>query len=167
MTFTIIPITEQHAIGFHSCLDSVARERKYLGQTEAPPLEKIQAFVRANVVGGFSQFVAVDGSLVVGWCDAIPHWAAALKHRAGLGMGVLKSHRGRGIGRELLVACLHRARLAGIRRIDLEVRADNEAAIRVYESQGVTREGRKLLGLCHDDTFYDTIEMGVLFQHVA
>ena len=167
MTISIIPITDQHATGFHSCLDSVARERTFLGQTEAPPLEKIQAFVRANIEGDFSQFVALDGPVVVGWCDAIPHWAAALKHRAGLGMGVLRSHRGRGIGRALLVACLDKARLSGIRRVDLEVRADNEAAIWLYESMGFTREGRKTFGLCHDGTFYDTIEMGLLFPHAA
>jgi ribosomal protein S18 acetylase RimI-like enzyme len=167
MTVSIIPIADQYAVGFHACLDAVARERRFLGQTEAPPLEKIQAFVRTNIEGNYSQFVALDGAEVVGWCDAIPHWADALKHRAGLGMGVLKPYRGLGIGRSLLSACLDKARSSGLRRIDLEVRADNEPAIRLYESFGFAHEGRKPFGLCHGGAFFDTLEMGLVFSDAA
>lgn len=167
MTISIFPIAEAHARAFHKCLDSVARERNYLGQSEAPPVEKIEAFVRENVQGDHPQLVAVDDERVVGWCDAIPHWADGLKHRAGLGMGVLNDYRGQGIGTELLRACLDKARTKGIKRIDLEVRADNDAAISLYEKFGFSREGRKPLGLCHRGVYYDTIEMGMVFPDVA
>lgn len=167
MTITIFPISDAHAKAFHSCLDSVARERKYLGQSEAPPIEKIEAFVRNNVQNDYPQFVAVEGERVVGWCDAIPHWADALKHRAGLGMGVLYDYRGHGIGKDLLRACLDKARMKGIKRIDLEVRADNETAISLYEKFGFAHEGRKSLGLHHKGIYFDTIEMGMVFTDVA
>jgi hypothetical protein len=47
----------------------VAREKMYLAQVEALPLERIQGFVRESVAAGAAQFVAIDGPLVVGWCD--------------------------------------------------------------------------------------------------
>ena len=167
MKIFILPITEAHAKEFHACLDSVARERKYLGQSEAPPIEKLEAFVRDNIQNDHAQIVAVDGERVVGWCDAIPYWADALKHRAGLGMGVLNDYRGQGIGKELLRACLDKARTKGIKRIDLEVRADNGIAISLYEKFGFAHEGRKSMGLCHKGIYYDTVDMGLVLSDVA
>ena len=43
---------------------------------------------------------------------------------------------GRGIASALLGRCILRARAAGLRRVRLEVGADNEAARRLYEKQG-------------------------------
>lgn len=73
MTVTIKRITEEHVEGFHACLDSVVREEKFLGQTQAPPLERIAEFVRANIRDDLPQYVAVLEGQVVGWCDALPH----------------------------------------------------------------------------------------------
>lgn len=72
MNIRILPISEAHTPSFHACLDSVARERMYLGQTEAAPLARVKEFVRNNVVNHYPQYVAVYGSRVIGWCDAIP-----------------------------------------------------------------------------------------------
>ena len=166
MKISIMSITEAHAKPFHACLDSVAKEQKYLGQSAAPPIDKVASFVRENVQNDHPQFVAIDGERVVGWCDAIPHWADALKHRAGLGMGVISDYRGQGIGKQLLRACLEKAMTKGIRRIDLVVRADNEIAIALYEKFGFAHEGRKSLGLCHKGIYYEAIQMGLVFPDV-
>jgi ribosomal protein S18 acetylase RimI-like enzyme len=50
---------------------------------------------------------------------------------------VRKDRRGRGLGRAVTAAVLHE--LAGIATVGLNVRADNDAAIRVYESLGFVR----------------------------
>jgi GNAT superfamily N-acetyltransferase len=50
---------------------------------------------------------------------------------------VRRDRRGRGLGRAVTAAVLHG--LAGIATIGLNVRADNDAAIRVYESLGFVR----------------------------
>ncbi|MCG2837525.1 hypothetical protein L6J37_11860 [Photobacterium sp. WH77] len=42
-------IKQEHAEGFHRCLDIVAKEKRYLAQTEALPLETIQGFVKQSV----------------------------------------------------------------------------------------------------------------------
>ena len=47
------PITERDILPFRNVLDRVCRERKYLAQLEAPPLERVAAFVHENIQSGF------------------------------------------------------------------------------------------------------------------
>lgn len=80
---TILPIPENHAAGFRACLDTVAREKRYLAQVEAPPLERVRQFVHDSVANDVAQFVAVDDAgQVVGWADIFPAWAHAVAHWA-------------------------------------------------------------------------------------
>lgn len=51
-------------------------------------------------------------------------------------LGVLASHRGRGIGSEILAACEDAARSAGHKWLRLGVIADNDGAVRLYERAG-------------------------------
>ena len=127
----ITPISEDLAESYRVCLDTVARERKYLAQIEALPLERVQAFVRESVATDAVQFVAVDQGPVVGWADIFPAWAHAVAHCGTLGMGVLPAYRGQGIGRRLLQTCIAKAWAKGMTRIELAVRADNRRAIRL------------------------------------
>ncbi len=162
-TIDIRPIRPEDATAFHACLDAVARESLMLGQSAAPYLERVCAFVESNLDDGHPQFVALDGEQLVGWCDAIPQWADGLRHRAQFGMGVLKSHRGQGVGQRLAEAVIAATRRQGrIARIDLEVRADNGSAIRLYERVGFVLEGRRAKGLCHRGVYFETVEMGLV-----
>jgi hypothetical protein len=52
-------ILKEDYLGFYVALDSVSKERRYLGTLEVPPLERIRAFVESNVDGGLPQSVAV------------------------------------------------------------------------------------------------------------
>lgn len=162
MNIDIVRIAEVHAEGFHACLDAVAREKRFLAQTEALPLERVQAFVRDSVAQDAAQFVALEGPRVVGWCDVFPAWAAAIAHCGSLGMGVLGAYRGRGIGRRLMSATLAQAGANGIARIELEVRADNAAAIGLYESMGFVHEGRKHHGMRFDGVYFDSLLMALV-----
>ncbi len=167
MSVAILPIAEAHAEGFHACLDTVAREKKYLAQVEALPLERVQGFVRESVASDAAQFVAVDGSIVVGWCDIFPGWAHAIEHCGSVGMGLLPAYRGRGIGQQLLSACLAKAKSKGITRVELEARADNERAIKLYERLGFKREALKRHGMRFDGVYYDSVQMSLVFENVA
>jgi len=158
----IIPIAESHSESFRECLDAVAREKRYLAQIEASPLERIQAFVRESVANDAVQFVAVAGQRVVGWADIFPAWPQAIKHRGNLGMGILPEYRGQGIGKRLLEACIAKAWASGITRIELESRADNTAALHLYEGLGFTREAVKRRAMRFDDVYYDVVEMSLL-----
>lgn len=167
MSVEVVPISESHADGFHACLDTVARERKYLAQVEAPPRDRVQGFVRGNIASDVAQFVAVDAALVVGWCDVVPAWAHAIQHCGSLGMGLLPAYRGRGIGRKLLSAALAKARSNGITRVELEVRSDNTRAIKLYEHMGFAREALKRNGMRFDGVYFDSIQMSVIFEDGA
>lgn len=161
-TASILPLTLAHAQGFHACLDVVAREQRYLAQTAAPPLAKLTDFVRENLAKDAAQFVAVVDSQVVGWADVLPHWAPALAHRGSLGMGLLPAWRGQGLGTRLLQACVAKAWAQGITRIDLETRADNAAAIRLYQRLGFEHQATHQRGMRFEGRYFDTLQMCLL-----
>jgi ribosomal protein S18 acetylase RimI-like enzyme len=159
-TIRIVPIAESHAAGFRDCLDTVAREKRYLAQIEALPLERMEGFVRDSVRDDAVQFVALAAKdRVVGWADVFPEWAHAVRHVGTLGMGVHPDWRGRGIGRRLLQACLDKAAAKGLTRIVLEVRADNAAAIALYGQLGFEVEARQRDAMRFDGVYFDALRM--------
>lgn len=159
MPLPITPIALHHADSFRACLDAVARERRYLAQLEAPPPEQVRSFIADNIAADAVQFVALDGDTVVGWADVLRRWAHAAAHCGVLGMGVLPAYRGQGLGQRLLAACIDKARLKGITRIELEVRADNARAIALYERMGFVLEGRKRAAMRFDGEYFDALLM--------
>ena len=80
MSVTIQPATLERAESFWRALDVVARERRYLLFTEAPPFESTLEFVTEVVGKSWSQFHAVHGDQVVGWCDVLPHERDGMAH---------------------------------------------------------------------------------------
>jgi RimJ/RimL family protein N-acetyltransferase len=155
----IEPIADSHADSFRDCLDTVARERRYIALLEAPPLDDVRAFVHANAQQDAIQFVALEDRRVIGWADVFSPWQPALAHTGTLGIGVLPEFRGRGIGPRLLRAVFDKARATGISRIELEARHDNIAAIKMYERAGFVREGVKRQGMRFDGVDFDTVLM--------
>ena len=109
MTIDIVPIERRHIAGFRDVLDSVARERRFLAYTEAPPMTQVRRFVLNNLESGTAQFVAVDDGRVVGWCDVVPKPREPMRHSGVVGMGVAASHRGQGLGRRLLATTMDTA----------------------------------------------------------
>lgn len=51
-------------------------------------------------------------------------------------VGVVPEHRSQGLGRALVIQCLHGFRHIGIPRVSLEVTADNQMAIHLYKTIG-------------------------------
>jgi len=162
VSIAIVPIALEHAAGFHACLDAVAREKRYLAQTQAQPLDRIEGFVRDSVANDAVQFVALDGERIVGWCDIFADWADTVKHGGCVGMGLLADYRGQRIGERLLQACLDKARTKGLTRIYLHVRADNLRAIRLYERLGFDVEARMRQAMRFDGVYYDALQMSLL-----
>jgi len=58
-------------------------------------------------------------------------------------LAVAEDQRGRGVGRQLLDAAIASAASAGARSMTLEVRADNHAAVTLYESRGFATISRR------------------------
>ena len=159
----VVPIEERHVPGFNRCVDAVARERRYLGLVEGPPLEVSQKFVRSMIAAGGVHLVALDDDEVVGWCDIARYEREGFRHVGRLGIGILATHRGRGIGRRLMTAALDMARTKGFERVELEVFASNVEAATLYERLGFVREGLKRRARKLDGAYDDDIIMGLLF----
>ena len=83
--------------------------------------------------------------------------AANEKHRAYLGgLFVLPSFRGAGYGRTLVRAALSWATgLLGVRRVNMSVVAQQEAAVRLYQSLGFRLYGTEQEVFSRDGQFYD------------
>lgn len=157
----IVPITEEYIEGFHRCLDSVARERRHLAFTQAPPFESAREFVLSNIARNVPQLVALRGDEVVGWCDISPMTREGFTHCGTLGMGVRKDFRRLGIGRRLLEQTIGEARRTGLERIELEVFASNTPAIRLYDQAGFVVEGVKKRGRKLEGEYDDLVQMAL------
>lgn len=150
--------------GFHSCLDSVARERKYLGFTTAPSLEETRRSITKDMERDVIRLIALDGSKVVGWCQIKSGSWEGYTHMSWLQMGVHKDYRGQGIGTALLSQALEKARRRGLERVELDVYASNLAAIHLYEKYKFEIEGRKKRARKLDGSYDDIIDMALLFD---
>jgi len=145
----------EDAEGLQACLDAVARERDRIAMIEGPPLERVREFLGSLAERDVIHHVAVEGARVVGWCDLEPKPIEGYRHSATLGMGLLASHRGRGLGAALLRSVLKAAPPRGITRVELEVYPTNRPALALYERfdfvrEGVKREARVLDGRRQD-----------------
>ena len=115
--------------------------------TMRPPYQSVAdtraAMERGEMGGGANRasILAVLNGEIVG-SAGLTRFAGRRAHVGTLGMGVDDAHAGRGIGTALLAELL---RVAddwwGLRRIELEVYADNVPALRLYERAGFRREG--------------------------
>jgi ribosomal protein S18 acetylase RimI-like enzyme len=164
-TVQIIPIAEEHIESLHRCFDAVARERKYLGRVQAPPLEAVRQFALRSIESAAIRLVAIGQDenqvRVVGWCDISPMEREGFTHRGTLGMGVHADFRKRGIGTRLINKAISRAKENGLERIELEVFASTTPAIKLYEKMGFVVEGVKKKARKLDGVYDDMIQMAL------
>ena len=69
-----------------------------------------------------------------------------VKHRAELGISLLKEYWGLGLGKALVKACVQCAREAGYDQLELNVVAENDRALSLYRSLGFEEFGRNPRG---------------------
>jgi ribosomal protein S18 acetylase RimI-like enzyme len=162
MDLQIEPLHESHFERLYRLFDSVCRERRFLAFTEAPPIEEAFAFYRSALESGRPHFVAVRDRNVVGWCDVLPQVGQMRAHVGTLGMAVAAAERGKGIGRQLILAAIEGATQKGLRRIELTVHADNRVAQSLYRSVGFEHEGIQRRGWCLDGVYFDVHYMARL-----
>ena len=101
-------------------------------KTDSPDEIEILAEIDGRVVG-------TAGIEHVGTKDKV-------KHRAEFGISVDEDFWGLGIGRALTRACVECAKEAGYAQVELDVTAQNDRAIALYESEGFVEYGRNPKG---------------------
>ena len=161
----IVELADEQIERFNRCVGVVARERRYIGLVDAPPIESSRAFVRSVRDGGGALFVAIDATDdVVGWCDIARPPFEGFSHSGRLGMGLLPHVRGKGLGRRLAQATIDAARARGVERIELEVFASNVRAIRLYERLGFVHEGLRRQARKLDGAYDDNVLMALVLE---
>lgn len=159
----VLPTAEQHLRSLHAAQGIVARERRYLAFTDAPPWAQSQAFHRELLATGFPHVVAVDAQRTVqDWCDIAPLAGQSRAHIGRLGIGLRPEARGRGLGRRLMEAALAQAWARGLTRVELTVREDNPRARALYEQLGFALEGTLRRASCVDGAYRDVHAMVLL-----
>ena len=121
--------------------------REILAQMEnAPKSLMIGAFVGGHLVGVGSFQLAHPGDRA--------------RHRAGLGISILRSHWGKGIGTAMMRVMIDAAKTTALEQLELDVVSTNDAAIALYERVGFVEYGRHPRMMKYrDGTYADTILM--------
>lgn len=119
----------------------------YPDESELNP-EKEAEFLQAQLQSETNVEICafVDGRLVGSAGNNLLRERDKLRHRAEFGISVIKEYWGLGIGKALTQASILCAREAGFRQLELEVVADNTAAVRLYEGVGFIEYGRNPKG---------------------
>ena len=109
------------------------QEGRFLEEkTNSPNEIEILAFVDGRVAG-------MAGIEAVGTKYKV-------KHRAELGISILRDYWGLGLGKALTETCIQCARDAGYIQLELNVVADNERAVALYKRMGFEEFGRNPIG---------------------
>lgn len=101
-----------------------------------------------------------DGERIIGRASLNHDLSPASKHRAEFGIVVHDDYQGRGVGTNLALFMGHVARSKGLRKLTLDVFADNDRAVHVFEGCGYVKEGFFPDHYWFRGRFYDVIRMG-------
>jgi RimJ/RimL family protein N-acetyltransferase len=147
------------------CLKRVGGESSYLTfGPEGRGFDEVKqraVLAEAHAKDNALALVALDGDRIVGNLLFEGGDRPRIRHGGELGISVLQAYGGKGVGRAMLEALIAWAEGSGVvRKLDLRVRSDNLAAIRLYERLGWKVEGLITRDLCIDDVFHDALYMG-------
>lgn len=102
--------------------------------------EKTESADEIEIVAEIDGVIVGSGGIErVGSCEKV-------RHRAEFGVSILRAYWGLGIGRALTQACVDCAKKAGYAQLELDVVAENERAIALYQSLGFVEYGRNPYG---------------------
>lgn len=129
------------------------------------PFETVESWEKRIAKAGADDtwiVAEVDGK-VVGHGNLIVRSTPRRAHIGEIAMGVADDFAGRGIGTAILSALLDVAdNWRGLKRIELTVYAENEAAIRLYAAHGFEVEGRHVKAGFSEGGYHDVLTMARL-----
>ena len=79
---------------------------------------------------------------------------ARVRHRAGIGVSLVKAHWGKGIGKAMLQTLIDAAKQAGYEQLELDVVDNNDRARTLYERFGFEAVGRLPRAMKYSDGRY-------------
>jgi L-phenylalanine/L-methionine N-acetyltransferase len=120
-------------------------------------LANISAAQRFEVVADYQSKIAGFGGLYI--------LGDGMSHSGWIMLGVREEFQGRGIGSSLMHMLVETAYIfVGLRRLQLSVLCENDAAIRLYSKFGFAIEGRHSCYVRRGTTFIDAFTMARIFD---
>lgn len=131
----IRPARVEDAEAMAAVFDNAVQAGEGTFETSTPPVEEFARSIASRLT-----LVAAIGEAIVGWARLGPY----MPTRTGIGLYQLyvsRSHRGEGIGKQLLAALVARAEIDGYFKIVGRIFVSNQAAIRVAQDCGFRQIG--------------------------
>ena len=147
---------------FWELTDRLDHETNYMlyAPGERPKdLSAAAALLRDAAEGGDFFLVAEAGGRMIGYISAQRGRMHRIAHSAYIVVGILRDHRGQGIGAEFFKRLDAWAEEKKITRLELTVICENEAAKRLYLKSGFQIEGVKRNSVCVDGRYLDEYYM--------
>jgi L-phenylalanine/L-methionine N-acetyltransferase len=148
-------------------LAAMALQRSVMYHTLQMPYQSPEVWRKraSDTSPSLHSLVAEIDGMVVGEITLQLASAHRKRHSAEIGMMVHEGYRGRGVGRTLMEAILDLAdNWLNLRRIELHVYVDNEAAIYLYERFGFVKEGTLRDLAFRDGEYVDAYAMSRIRQ---
>ncbi len=158
MEIIVRPATVEDAAALVEVYSQSKAQRETL-QLPNPPLAKWVERLSSTPAGVYRYVAEIDGK-VVGNIGFHHSQNPRTAHTASFGIGVHDQFHGLGVGSALIRTVTELAdKWLNIRRIQIEVNADNEAAIGLYKKHGFTIEGEAVDRSFRDGEFINTYYM--------
>lgn len=167
----LVPLSREHLVRLHTLqhahLSELDRERfRFLDDHDLDTLAEDAAHKCFVIVDddafNVTERLSVEANRPVVAFGHLSFFPSEVKrHVARLGVAVSQTHRGQGLGQQMVTALLYEADLMGIRKVWLTVRADNYDAIRLYERTGFRLEGVFQAEEYIRGTHYDVYSMAI------
>ena len=128
---------------------------------QAAAIKRAEDGAKTLMLGAFA------GGRLAGVANLRPvHPGFRARHRAGVGIAVLRQYWRQGIGLLLLQTLIDAAEKTNLEQLELEVAADNLAAIRLYQKLGFAEYGRHPRMIKYRDGRYADMLLMLLRRNV-
>lgn len=151
-------------------IERVSGETTYLsfgpGEFEKGEEEQVEFLHRCAAAKNCIYFLAFVDATLAGTLNFSSRNRSRLMHVGEFGVTVQRSFWGLGVGDALLDALIDWARQNPvIKKINLQVRTDNQPAIRLYRKKGFTVEGELKQEIFVDGVYHDLLHMGLILSN--
>jgi len=146
-------------------LNDIVNDRevaKFITLTPPVPLKETRDFFNRCRKEKIRWYAILTDGVVAGSISLHPQKGLKQAHVASFGISLAKEFWGRGVGGRALDFITEKARDLKIKRLELQVVADNARALKLYERNGFQKEGVRRKSFKTAGKYHDNILMAKL-----
>lgn len=148
-----------HAKQVHDLQTEIYTEQTWFVGNEAPSIAKIETRIRYLDANQSLYLIAKNPTKICGWLELHKLRFDKMNHVASFTLAVSRDYRQQGIASQLLKNAFDWACKHEVTKLSLNVRAQNQAAINLYEKMGFELEGRERQQIKTPKGFEDNLLM--------